>query len=171
MLFDHTGKVLGVVESIKPDGSAVLATSGFVTITASSFSPDAPDIGAKPDSLVPIVLGGPWNGLMPGAWERWIGGLFAGYSTAPYTGIGHRRVKADVPEYDADEIHAPEGWTPTPDTIPEGCYIQTPSDGERLHRTCTWYERDSVVCEANGCGMGTITPEGECYVKWCPTAD
>jgi hypothetical protein len=35
------------------------------------------------------------------------------------------------------ELHAPKDWQPTPDTIPEGCYIKTPEGVKRLCENCS----------------------------------
>jgi len=119
-------------------------------------SPGAPD-------LVRIVLGGPWkrDGRM---WELWEDGRSVQKNRGGFSFDGRHILWHDedntrtvaaiyVKHHDParTELHAPKGYQPTPDTIPEGCFIPTPEGVERDCGTCGWDDEDEACPEPCAC--------------------
>ena len=143
-----------------------------MTVTAPSATVSA-DAGTS--KLVPIVLGGPWQ-YDGSFWEVWRNGAIdrcSFYEYRVHEGYLQNRdawgmwgVSAADGMLHEIEIRAPKGWQPTPETIPEGCYIRTPEGVKRDCGTCGSAPGRTVPeCKAAGCGFYHEHNE---YAKWCP---
>ena len=123
--------------------------------------------------LVPIKTGGPWShdSVLPFQnpeeyWEVYRNGKFAWRvqtTIRVHDGFMQFYLACMWRSYGSSvgiTIHSPRGWQPTPLTIPEGCYIQTPEGVHRCCDNCAW-DRADLACPFE-------CPDNSAHPKWCP---
>lgn len=65
-------------------------------------------------------------------------------------------------------IHAPKGWQPTPDTIPEGTFVKTPDGVNRACATCIGWNTNFPRKHTTHCMHCKSRRDGMMNRYWCP---
>ena len=145
---------------------------------------------------MPIVLGGPWPGR--NIEKHWVTTLDGDYDTARGCGcdagvrmrdgvvqlkrratgewVTPPKINKNIAEGAKFLVLAPKGWTPMPDAMPEGCFVQTPEGVERRCDTCVFGGHANSMSRK----CDSMSGDGQCwgragesmaYGNWCPKVD